>query len=205
MAQKYPSFYEDAKDLLRDVLERGKRVSFSVFNQAVPAPCEVLFSNVEDTEDSENITEYANIRLNLMTNMPVFGTPITSFVEKQRRFLLLNASGDDYWTPRMVNLIWEGDKPSTIAIDIDTREVFFVYVRSAQLDFCKFAYLTESEFEIVNTDLDDSSPFSIRLGDSAMYDYIDGAEGVNCLVSSLYICFNASAPLHIRSKGREEV
>lgn len=197
---RYPAYYEDAKELLQDILSKHKRVQFGVFGGVLDVPAEVTFFSVEDSEDAEGAS---NLRLSLMSRSPVFGSSYNSFIDQQRRFQFFSPKGDDYWTPRMVNLVWEGKKPSTVAIELETKEVYLVYIYDTNIVFKRFSKLDDAEFEVIQNDIDEAEPYRIELDQKAMFEYIDGAEGVNRLISSIYINFNCAVPLHVSAKPPE--
>lgn len=192
---KYPTVFVDAKELLVGVLEKTKRLGFKKYGDLLVSVGDLVSYNISDVE---NELSYANIDLYIKYKLHVLREEGgADFVDKERNLRVLCNLGDSDWTYRMIDKVWEGDYPSTVAVDMDTGEVFLLYLRANRLELVLFGVFSEKEFESFKFELQEREPFSIKIDEKAMFTYIDGAEGINHLKNKIFIEFNCHVPLRI--------
>lgn len=202
---KLPEIYIDAKNLIEGVLSESSKLSlrsyrgtYSMFSNL----CDIVHYHIEEVEDEES---YANLDMTLTYKVRVM-TPENKFdvIEKVRNLRVLSTLGDNLWTYRMINKVWEGDYPSTVAVDMETGEVFFFSIKLNRLELIEFGKFTETEFETFRYELNDREPFSIKIDEKAMFDYIDEAEGVKHLQRNIVVEFNCGLPIKVK-ENKEEI
>lgn len=77
-------------------------------------------------------------------------------------------------------------------------EVYLFNISANRIELTQFGEMTVEEFEIFKYDVHDREPFRIKIDEDAMFDYIDGAEGINHLQKNIIVEFNCGLPLKIR-------
>lgn len=178
-------------DLLSSVLGKHKRVQMVDTEQGLTTPLEVISYSFDEAEsDSPEIT------VRLMYRLPVFDSTVMA-VDKYKRVRLLSSVGDEEWTERMRLKIWDGKYPTTVAIDEDTKEVLLVRITDHIVSFETFGQLTEDQYNVILEDLDDREPFRLFLDSTAMFKFIDGAEGLNHLLNGVFVEFNCAVPIRV--------
>lgn len=201
---KLPNIHMDAKSMIADSLRESGRLSLKKYGSLFSNQCEISHFHIEEVEDEEG---YANLDLVLVYKSRQL-SPNNTFdeVERARKFRVLNSQGDIGWTYRMQNLVWEGEYPSTVAVDIESGEVFLFSITSNnRAELVEFGLLEPSEFETLRLELNDREPFKIKIAEDAMFRYIDGAEGVNHLKQNIQIEFNCGLPIRVTNKILEVI
>lgn len=198
MAVSMPSIFLDAKQLLEDNLSTNRRVVVRRYNDIFANSCNVIHFHIEAVEDEE---QYANldISLNYKERVILSSNGIDRFdeVERYRQLKILCNLGDIAWTYRTIEKVWNGDYPSAVAVDTDTKEVFLINIRTSSIELVKFGIFSSNEFEAFITDVQEREPYRIGIADDAMFRYIDGATGINDLVENVYIQFNCGVPIRV--------
>src|SRR5690606_39242076 len=111
---------------------------------------------------------------------------------------VLSSSGDTRWTYRARNKIWDGEYPSTVAIDTETGDVMFFNLKPNRIELVFFGVLEGTAFDTVMSELHDREPFKIALDPDAMFNYIDESEGINHLKSNVLVIFNCGIPITVK-------
>lgn len=199
---KFPDTYIDAKDMVVNALEQGGRVSIRAFKGLFANLCDVTHYHIEEVEDEEG---YSNMDILLTYKIRSLSTENgPQLLEKTRKLRVLTAQGDNSWTYRMIDKIWEGDYPSTVAVDMASGEVFLFGIKMNRIELIEFGQFDQLQFESFKLDVSDREPFSIKIDPNAMFEYIDGAEGINHLQRNIIVEFNCGLPIQVRN-GRREV
>lgn len=192
---KYPDTYIDAKVMLENCLSDSPHLRFRAFEGWFTRPCEVnnfYIDEVEDMESPSNLTLNVTYNASYLSNDRGFQT-----VEKVRKLRVLSARGDDRWTYRLIDKIWEGQYPSTIAIDLESHEVFFLNISATGIDLIHFGLLDDKQYEAFELEVNDREPFRVKVAEQALMNYVDGAEGVNHLRRNIVVELNCGIPLDI--------
>ena len=93
------------------------------------------------------------------------------------------------WTHSLVDKIWSGDFPSTIAVDKWSNLVYLLYVGDG-LVLKRFGDLgKEKTYNVFDGFLPDK-PVEIGVSELALYAYVEGSEGYNFLRKNLFVSFN---------------
>lgn len=202
MAINMPSIFSDAKQMLEDNLSTYRRLVVKKYNDIFANSCDVIHFHITEVEDEEGYSNL-DIFLNYNERVIIESNGIERFekVERCKQLRILCNLGDNFWTYRTINKIWNGDYPSTVAVDTDTKEVFFVHVRTSCIELVKFGIFSNSEFEAFLADIIEREPFRIKIDEDAMFRYIDGATGIDDLVNNVYIQFNCGTPIRINNEG----
>lgn len=196
-AVRYPDVFIDAKSLIEGVVDASPLLSLRTDGVMFANLCDILYLHIEDAEDVEG---YSNLTLVVTYKQNVFmETSNFTAVEKTRKLKVLTSIGDTSWTYRMIDKVWEGDYPSTVAVDVTTGEVFFLSIKVNRLELIEFGLLSNLELDTFNLEVHDREPYRITIDSSAMFDYIDGAEGINSLRRNIVVEFNCAVPLRVRS------
>lgn len=197
MSVRLPGTFIDAKGLIEQSLESNHRISLRNYGAMFAIPAEVVHYSFGEPENEEG---YANMDMTIIYRYPKATKDDFVNVEKTRILRVLNTEGDNLWTHRTINKIWEGDYPSTVAFDIDTGDVFLVGVKLNRLELTAFGVLEPIELETVLEELHDREPFRIIIDPDAMFEYISEAEGINHLKSHIVVEFKCGVPIHVKVK-----
>lgn len=197
LIHRLPNSFEDAKNLIKKVIEKKNSLSIRDFKSEFPSLADITHFYLEEPQ-SPSTQGYANLDLVLQYNQLML-QPDSGLktVERTKKLRLLSSEGDNQWTFRMKNLVWEGVYPTCVAIDLETAEVILVFLHSDELELVHFSYLDEVEFETFQFDVNDREPYSIRINEQAMFDYIDGKEGIKTLYEGIKIRFQCSIPITV--------
>lgn len=192
---RIPETFIDAKSMIESVLIEGMKLSVKNYGSMFSNLSDIVHYKIDEAEDEEG---YANVDLFITYRMRVMGVSNQfESVDKTRNLRVLNSLGDNKWTYRMINKIWDGDYPSTVAVDMETGEVFFFNIRVNRIELAKFGKMSETQFEVFLEEINDREPFKIKIAEEAMFDYIDGAEGINHLKRNIYIELSCGLPIRV--------
>lgn len=192
---RYPDVFVDAKELIKSCLE-SRKLSVKTYGSMFSRQCDVLHYHIGDKDDEES---YSNLRMVITYKMPYMDeNERFTFLEKTRNLLVLSSSGDTRWTYRARNKIWDGEYPSTVAIDTETGDVMFFNLKPNRIELVFFGVLEGTAFDTVMSELHDREPFKIALDPDAMFNYIDESEGINHLKSNVLVIFNCGIPITVK-------
>lgn len=196
------NYFEDAKSSLEVALGVNQSVAFSSFNSPLLSSCIISGITIEHygSEDSDR----ANMRVFLQFQEYGFeedGAPKQQV--KIMNLLVLNSEADNRWTKRMRTNVWNDRYPATVAIDMDTAEVYLLFIESWGVELRHFSKLKPDDLQALLLTLDENAPFYIFIDGLAMFDVLDGAQGYSHLLDNLYISFKGSRRLrvNIRKQG----
>lgn len=192
---KYPDTFIDAKVMLENCLNDSPHLRFRAFEGWYTRPCEVntfYIDEVEDIESPSNLTLNVTYNASYLSEEHGFQT-----IERVRKLRVLSARGDDRWTYRLIDKVWEGQYPSTIAIDLESHEVFFLNITVSGLDLIHFGVLDEKQYEAFDLEINDRQPFRVKISEQALMDYVDGGEGINHLRRNLVVELDCGIPLDV--------
>lgn len=199
-----PENFIDARDAVLQAFQSGKRILEGPFdNELVRQISSVHSYHIEDQSEVER---YGNLNLVVTYHKPVISGGM-SFVEipKTRKLYLLSTAGDHMWTVRTKLKIWDNNYPSTVALDLETREVFFFGIKASVIELLHFGTLTEDQMAQIYSELNEREPFSIRIDEGAMFDYIDELQGLAHLRNNLYIEFHCSVSLRLDMQKSDDL
>lgn len=192
---RLPNTYIDARDMIKDALESAGKLSIRRYMALFSSLCDVTHFHIEEIHDEE---AYANLDLVLTYKQPQLEAKDNySFVEKTKNLRVLCNHGDNLWNYQLINKVWDGDYPSTVAVDVETKEVFLFSVKLNRIELIEFGELTNSEFETFCNELHERDPFRVLISPEAMYDYLSESEGINHLKRNIYVEFNCGLPLRV--------
>ncbi len=195
MSVRLSDIYCDARELIEETLGASNRVIIKHYGSLMVNPCDVTHYHIESVE---NIEGFANIDLTItyreriITKSERFET-----VERTKNLRVLSTYGDNTWSFNMINKIWDGDYPSSVAVNKETGVVYLFNVRVSGIELVEFGALDESQFMAFNECWNDREPFRIMLDEIAMFKYIDGAEGYNYLKSTLFVELNCVTKIRV--------
>ena len=155
--------------------------------------CNIGKGREEGCDDDANITLTVNYSLTkfdssgFCNNFPITNT-----------FDLYSTIGDNQWTNNMKMKIFDGNYPSTVAVDKDTGKLYFVFIHKNGVEFKEFSELSEASFEALE-EVNTKAPYRVRIDPEAMFLYIDGAEGTNHLRQNLIVEFDCGRPVLVRA------
>lgn len=201
MSMKLSSLYSIVREDIQEHLDNSlMQVGFSTYGVPSMTPMitygDIIDFNIEQLIISKNKSEKANVGLFLTYKGMSLEEDHLQEVSKQQYFMLLNSEVDIDWSFGMIQKVWNGNYPSTVAIDKDGK-CYFVYVEQWGIHFSYFALLGEQELDMLSTYLNDDSPFKITIAPKAMFKVIDGTEGYNYLRKNIVVEFNCSTKLSI--------
>ena len=193
MVARFDSTFERIETLLQQSLSSRNLISIGVFNSQLSNPCVLKHFNVVNVGRAPD--DDANVTLNVTyTITEPDDKGVLNSYDKDRTLNLLSTTGDIYWTPNMIMKVFDDEYPSTIGYDINTGEVFLVYIRAWGVEFRYFATLTQEQLNAFD-DLNLERPYFIYIKQDAMFKVLDGAEGTNYLKKNLYIQFDCVHPV----------
>ena len=198
-----PNTYLDAKELLNDVLQQDRKVSIKnqgVLYSQVGNVLHFSFGEVTDVESYANL----DLLITYVTRQATFDNNALAPIEKTRNLRVLNNLGDNRWTYNMIVKVWEGEYPSTVAVDMDSGAVYLVGVKANRVELIDFGILEPSAFDAFQNDLNDRTPFRIKLDEEAMFDVLDGSEGTNHLRHNVFIEFDCGMPIRVYSHLKQQ-
>lgn len=191
MAKKLPLTNLDACEMLKNVLQDNVAVLEGVYREPAKHICLLKKYSIEANDETEN--NYADILLHVEYTRNAFKGAKISEVEIKLDLRLLSNAGDRDWGHRSTINIWDGDYPSTVAVEENTGDVYLVFIREEKgrkIEFIKFGNMTESELNAFKDSYNDREPFSIGIDEDALFELLDGTEGYNYLKNNVYIKFN---------------
>lgn len=196
------NYFEDAKASLETAFGVNQSIAFSSFNSPFLSNCVINGVTVEHfgSEDSDR----ANMRVFLQFQEYDFesdGTP--KQLVKIMNLLVLNSEADIKWTKRMRTNVWNDRYPTTVAIDMDTAEVYLLFIESYGVELRHFAKLKPDDLEALLLTLDENAPFYIFIDSGAMFDVLDGAEGYSHLLNNLFIVFKGARKVRLNIRSRD--
>lgn len=201
---RLPGVYVDAKELLESFLESGRLV-LGDFHTGHSRLCTIEHFHMA-TVDEEDEEGYANISLSVSYNLPMLG--VNSFALKTRKLRVLNTLGDTKWTYRTIRQIWDGFYPTSVAVDEENGDVFFINLRMEKVELVYFGVMTKSELDFFLFEISEREPFEISIDKDAMFQFIDGGEGINHLRDNIMIELRCGVPITVRpaltSEGEKE-
>lgn len=192
----YPDRYVDAESLLHDTLTNFPNINMTSYLNSHYRRMEVENFSIEPikVEDDHDET-YSNLILSLDYKMVFINENGVFPLKKSRQLRLFSPHGDKVWTYRMIQKVWEGEYPSTVALDIDTGEVFFLGIKDWGLELIQFGFIPKHQLEFFDETINDREPYTVKIDADAMFDYIDGAEGLSYLKRNVIVHFHASTPV----------
>lgn len=201
MAIRLPEIFCDAKQMLEDNLATYRRLIIKRYGSLYASAGDVIHFHIDDVEDDQG---YSNMDMSISYKERVLIEDRFETIERHHQLRLLSPVGDDQWTYTMIGRVWEGDYPSTVAVDTDTRQVFLVSIQMSSVELIEFGMLSEQEFDAFMTDCEDRNAYRIKLDESAMFKVIDGAEGMNHLRETMVIELNCGVVIRVQS-GKENI
>lgn len=192
-AISYPDNYVDAVDLIKNCIDEKGKVSLKKYGSLYSSFADITHFTIDEVPDEEG---YSNLDLSITYRQQfIHEGDQFSPVTVQRKLRVLCANGDNQWVYSMKEKVWDGDYPTTVAVDMKTGEVMFFSVKVGRLEFVEFGRFEPSEFNAFLEDLSMREPFSVEIEPQAMFDVISGLEGVSHLKRNVIIKFNSSIPI----------
>jgi hypothetical protein len=195
MAVQLDFVFESAFSAVKRTLEQGN-LAFSSYNSNLRNYAILRNFNIcnvgRDNSDASNMT----LSLDYTITLPDDNGCLMTY-EKSRQINLLCTLGDCDWTHNMIDYVWNGDYPSTIGIDINTGDVFLVYLRNTCLELRYFSVLDNNQLSRFDEDVNLSRPFKLKVDERALFLVLDGCEGYNHLKENVYIEFNSIPPMRV--------
>lgn len=203
-ATRLPRTYIDAKELISSTLESGKVIAFSKYRQIHSSTCTVKNFYISEPFDGQE-EGYANFDLTLnyevhkIVNNSEFRT-----IEKTKIFRVLSPIGDSKWNNQNIIIkVWNGNYPSTVAVDTETGEVYFMYIYFNRIEFVYFGFMTDEELETFSFEINDREPFQIFINHNTMFQVLSDLEGVNALQRGVTVTFNCGSPITIYNQDKK--
>ena len=196
MQLRLPVIFCDAKQAIEDSLENHKLI-LSKYNSSMVNMCEVTHFHIEESKDNESVGSLKlliSYKEKIITKYDKFET-----LNKTQVLTILNTKGDIVWPYLMVTKVWNGEYPSTVAINEETGVVYLVFLRMGSLGLTEFALLKKNELECIKDSLNESEPYRIRLDEEAMFKVLGEIEGNRCLYETLFIEFDCGVKFRVYS------
>lgn len=152
----------------------------------------------EEVETDAKDAAYSNICLNIAytTVLPnCVGRAKATTVENTLTLILLTTAGDIEWHTVLKNKVWNGNYPSTVGVNVNTGEVYCVFVQSGLLELRLFGTLTELDKEGLLDHLNYKKPYKITISYDALWDYAAELEGSRYLRDNLQMEFDCGRPV----------
>lgn len=199
-SNRLPGTYSDAKELINSVLERGSSVVFSKYRHEYSNACLVKHYYIEPpAEGLDNGQPNLDLRIDYVENKIVEG--VCKPLERHKRLRVLSSTGDTHWDNKNIVLkVWNGDYPTTVAVDVESGHVYLVYLYFNQFRLEYFGSMDDEQLETFLYTVNDREPFSIFINPNTMFQYIAESEGTNALKRGVTITFNCSTPVVIYNR-----
>lgn len=168
-----------------------KKIKFSQYGSKV----QTMLGTVRDysiCNVGREADDNGNMTLTLFYSILDVVQGTAAYFDKQRTLNIFSSFGDSDWSHVMVEKVFDGKKPSAVAYDTFSGDVFLVYVTFSDLEFQQFGILSKENMELLAEDLNVKEPYSIRIKPKAMFDVLGGYEGINHLKQNLYIAINCT-------------
>lgn len=206
IATRFDTSFEAVKETLSNAFI-NKRIAFGTWGSKLGNVgyvksydiCNVGKGSAADEDSDANVTLVVNYTIAQFDD-----TGFSSSVEFNSTFDLYSTIGDNAWTNNMKMKVFDGNYPSTVAVDKDTAKLYFVFAYSWGIEFKEFALLPDESFEALE-ELNTKAPYRIRIDPEAMFLYIDGAEGTNYLRKNLIVEFDCGRPVIVRASERTQL
>lgn len=195
---KYPETHLDAKSMVESALNSNMRLLQRTYDAIFAQVSTITHFFIEEVED-EMGSSTLDLTITYLEGVLKEGHEFKE-VEKTRKLKVLSAKGDSEWTYRLIQRVWEDNYPTTVAIDMETKELFFFNIKMSAIELVAFSVLDDQQFEAFKFELNDHEPFKVRLAEKAMMTFIDGAEGINYLKRNIIVQLNCGIPLEIGLK-----
>lgn len=196
------NYYEDACEVLEAALSENSFISISSFNSPIVSQVVLEAKTFEHfgSEDSDRANMKLYLQYKELRNNPESGK--FQYELSAMELLILNSEGDTRWTPRMKANVWANKYPATVAIDINTGEVYLLFLQSWGIELRHFAKMPLGDLTGFMMTLNPVEPFYIYIYADAMFSVLDGAEGYNHLLDNLYIQFNGAKNYRVSLRGK---
>lgn len=200
MSIRYDVAYEEALEQLKVVLDGGKKIAIGKYNQRGYIQGDI--KHYVTTNIGDNIG-YSNILLQLdytLSEPTLTVKPITK--EKQLDIILLNPSYDMEWNKVLLNKVWQGDYPSTVAFSPTDGAVYLVYIMSSYILFAYFGQLNNLDLEALEN-INYMKPYQISIHKQALWEVLSEEEGSHYLQKNVYIEFNCGRRVVVENLENE--
>lgn len=200
MANRLPFYTIDSCEVLKNVLKEGVILTEKQYRSPITQSCTLKSCNLEANEVEDAFTNIL-LTLDYVKNANKLGrfTP----VDVSLKLKVLCGLGDREWGYRSKIKVWDGDYPSTVGIDINTGNVYLIYVRENRIDLVEFGEMNDKELEAFEDSFNDREPFEIGLDANTLFAYLDGEEGYNYLKDNVYIDFKCCSTIRVYSKFKK--
>lgn len=202
---RLPETFIDAKEMIVDNLDETRSVLLSSFGSIMLKQCSLQHYHI--STDSENLddSQYSNLDLLLQYKERVVNR-FEKFEEIPRAQYLkvLTPKGDKIWPISMINKVWEGVYPSSVAVNTETGIVYFLVIRVSGLHLIEFGKLNRTQLEAFNEDVNNVYPYRIGIFENALFDYVSGEEGNKYLRENIYVEFDCGIKIRIKKHEMED-
>lgn len=198
MGLRLPNTLDDAKDILKEVLDNSKGIALGYHNSdyvQMGVLSDYTLTNIESAELDMDGINIKNSNMHLMLKYKEGKlTKNSKFVHVNviRHLHVLSAAGVKEWGVSLTHALWGGDFPSTVAVDIDRGDVFFFNIRLQVLELIRCGTMSQDHLTLFLEDIDYVEPYNITIDPDALFQYVAGGEGYNHLKRNILIEFNCS-------------
>lgn len=186
MALHLGTRFIDAKSQIEGAVNLKKLLEFGIYGENLIRSYAIELVSIDTDDMAED--SFSNFHILIEAN------EVEIFVNEKNKlhldlYFLCSSSAYFNWTSALILKVWGNDFPSTVAIDKETKQIYFVYLRETSIKLELFGVLTDEQYQTVSDSLVESKPFEIGIGHDAMYAYIDGSEGFNHLRENIFVEF----------------
>jgi hypothetical protein len=197
---RLPEMYIDAKELLVTKLKEDRPITKGQYDSMLVVPCELEKFEIEEKEDDS----FGTIKLKMVyKESEINKYEEFKMTKKEQELHLLSPNNDIIYNHNLIVKLWNGEYPSTVALDFKEEKVYLVYL-GRNFKIIEFANLSKDKVSILEEDLFEAKPYKIKLDEKSMFDFISEEEGFNNLRKNIYIQFDCGMKIKIYNNLSEE-
>jgi hypothetical protein len=197
---RLPEMYIDAKELLVTKLKEDRPIIKGQYDLMLVVPCELEKFEIEEKEDDS----FGTIKLKMVyKESGINKYEEFKMTKKEQELHLLSPNNDIIYNHNLIVKLWNGEYPSTVALDFKEEKVYLVYL-GRNFKIIEFANLSKDKVSILEEDLFEAKPYKIKLDEKSMFDFISEEEGFNNLRKNIYIQFDCGMKIKIYNNLSEE-
>lgn len=200
--------YETAQEQLQLVLNNKANIVIGAMSLPLAHMGVINHYDISPVTDTTEDIMYSNMVLQLVysLNLPATSGKTKIYtIECSKRIVLLTTAGDIYWHKVLRDKVWNGKYPTTVGVDIETGEVYVIYLYSSYIELQLFGVLNELDIEGVAVNLSEKTPYRIYIAYDALWKYASEEEGTRYLRDNLYIEFDCGRPVQVSLMSADEV
>ena len=125
--------------------------------------CIVTHYEISPVYSDDGLNDYANLDLTISYNENILVEESGfTVIPRTQTLRLYSTIGDKLWNHVMISKLWNGNYPSTIAINHLTGVVYLVNINGAALELVYFGELSKNELELFDVEWFEREPLHLN-------------------------------------------